>query len=67
LSLGCVLQNVYELREEIAVFLKKQKHVFLAEKLSQGNFLANVAYLADIFDYCDSSKLADNMQAQSSH
>ena len=45
LSRGHVLQRGYELYEEIVAFLDKQNHVYLAEK-----FIANVAYLADIFN-----------------
>ena len=45
LSRGQVLKRVYELHEEIITFLSKQNHLSLAEK-----FIANVAYLADIFN-----------------
>jgi len=44
------LKRVYALRVKIFVFLKKQKHVFLAEKFNQEKFIANVAYLADLFN-----------------
>jgi len=38
-----------ELRKESVDFLNKQEHVVLAEKFSQEKFIANVAYLGDIF------------------
>ena len=49
LSRGQVLKRVYELRKEIATFLNKQNHVSMAEKFTQEKFIANIAYLADIF------------------
>ena len=42
--------RVYELRKEIVIFLNKQNHLALAELFGQEKFIANVAYLADIFD-----------------
>ena len=50
LSRGQVLKRVYELHEEIITFLSKQNHLSLAEKFSQEKFIANVVYLADIFN-----------------
>ena len=54
LSGGHVLKRVVELQEEIITFLKKQKKMALAEKFSQEKFMANVTYLADIFDSLNS-------------
>ena len=54
LSRGHVLKRVVELQEEIITFLKKQKKMALAEKFSQEKFMANVTYLADIFDSLNS-------------
>ena len=50
LSWGRVLKRVFELREQIAFFLRQQNFGVLAEKFSQEEFIAKVAYLADIFD-----------------
>ena len=54
LSRGHVLKRVVELQEEIITFLKKLKKMALAEKFSQEKFMANVTYLADIFDSLNS-------------
>ena len=50
LSWGRVLKRVFELRERIAFFLRQQNFGVLAEKFSQEEFIAKVAYLADIFN-----------------
>ena len=49
LSRGRVLKRVFELREQITFFLRQQNFGLLAEKFSQEEFIAKVAYLADIF------------------
>ena len=54
LSRGQVLKRVYELPEEIVTFLNKQNHVSMAEKFTQEKFIANMAYLADIFNSLNS-------------
>ena len=54
LSRGQVLKRVYELREEIVTFLNKQNHVSMAEKFTQEKFIANIAYLTDIFNSLNS-------------
>ena len=58
LSRGCVLKRVFELREQIAFFLRQQKFGVLAKKFSQEEFIAKVAYLADIFDSLNSLNLS---------
>ena len=55
---GCVLKWVCGLREEIAIFLKQQNYVGLAEKFLQVDFKATVAYLADIFYSLNSLNLS---------
>ena len=49
LSRGRVLKRVFELREQITFFLRQQNFGVLAEKFSQEEFIAKVAYLAEIF------------------
>ena len=49
-SRGNVLKRVCDLREEYAIFLKQHNFVSSAEKFSQNDFNAKIAYLADIFD-----------------
>ena len=44
LSRDRVLKRVFEVREQIAFFLRQQKFGALAEKLSQEEFIAKVAY-----------------------
>ena len=50
LSRGHVLKRVCDLRGEIVIFLRQQNFLALAEKFSQEDFNAKIAYLADIFD-----------------
>ena len=54
LSKGQILKAIVKLQEEVITLLKKQKQTSLAEQLSQGKFMANVTYLADIFDSLNS-------------
>ena len=54
LSKGQVLKRIVELQEEVTTFLKKQKQTSLAEQFCQEKFMANVTYLADIFDSLNS-------------
>lgn len=49
LSQGKVLSRVFELREQIRMFLGQEQKKAVAEKLSNENFLAKLAYLSDIF------------------
>ena len=58
LSWGCVLKQVFELREQIAFFLRQQNFGALAKKFSQEEFIAKVAYLADIFDSLNSLNIS---------
>ena len=57
LSWGRVLKRAFELPEQIAFFLRQQNFGILAEKFSQEEFTAKVAYLADIFDFLNSLNL----------
>ena len=50
LTRGHVLKRVRDLRGKIAIFLKQQIFMALAETFSQKAFNAKFAYLADIFD-----------------
>ena len=54
LSRGQVSKRIVELQEEVITFLKKQKQTSLAELFSQEKFMANVSYLADIFNSLNS-------------
>uniref|UniRef100_A0A8C7Y7X1 DUF4371 domain-containing protein n=1 Tax=Oryzias sinensis TaxID=183150 RepID=A0A8C7Y7X1_9TELE len=49
LSRGKVLSRVFELREQIRMFLEQEHKHEVAEKFSDENFLAKLAYLSDIF------------------
>ncbi|XP_057706890.1 zinc finger BED domain-containing protein 5 [Corythoichthys intestinalis] len=49
LSRGKVLSRVFELKEEIRVFLEQEHKYEDAAKFSNDNFLAKLAYLTDIF------------------
>ena len=49
LSHGHVLNRVCDLQGEIVIFLRQQNLMALAEKFSQEDFNAKIAYLADIF------------------
>lgn len=49
LSWGKVLSRVFELREQIRVFLEQEHKYEVAEKFSDENFLGKLAYLSDIF------------------
>ena len=51
LSRGHVLKRVCDLRGKIVIFLRQQNFTALAEKFSQEDFNAKIAYLADIFDF----------------
>ena len=55
---GPVLKRVFELREQIAFFLRQQNFGVLAEKFRQEEFIAKTAYLADIFDFLNSLNLS---------
>ena len=48
LSWGRVLKRACELRGEIVIFLRQQNFMALAEKFSQEDFNAKMAYLANI-------------------
>ena len=61
-SKGQVLKRIVELQEEVITFLKKQKQTSLAERFSEEKFMANVTYLADIFDLLNS--LNQSMQGR---
>jgi zinc finger BED domain-containing protein 5/7/8/9 len=50
LSRGRVLKRVFELRDEIQLFLLEQKHA-AAKQFENNTWLANLAYLTDIFDH----------------
>ena len=50
LSWGGVLKRACDLRGEIVCFLRQQNFMALAEKFSEEDFNAKIAYLADIFD-----------------
>ena len=50
LSWGCVLKRVCDLRSEIVIFLRQQNFMALAEKFSQEDFNAKIAYLVNTFD-----------------
>ena len=54
---GRVLKQVFELREQIAFFLRQQNFGVLAVKFYQKEFIAKVAYLADIFESLNSLNL----------
>ena len=54
LSKGQDLKRIVELQEEVIAFLKKQKQTSVAEQFSHEKFMANVTYLADIFDSLNS-------------
>ena len=58
LSRGRVLKQVFELQEQIAFFLRQQNFGVLAEKFSQEEFIAKVAYLADMFDSLNNLNLS---------
>ena len=49
LSIGKVLLRVYELRNEISIFLKEENHA-LATVFEDEIFLTQLAYLCDIFE-----------------
>ncbi|XP_040297427.1 zinc finger BED domain-containing protein 5-like [Bufo bufo] len=49
LSQGKVLSRVFELREEIRMFLEQEHKYDVARKFSDVNFLMKLAYLSDIF------------------
>lgn len=49
LSIGKVLSRVFELREEIWVFLEEECMHEIGGKFSDERFLMKVAYLSDIF------------------
>lgn len=49
LSRGKVLSRVFELREQIRMFLEQEHKYDLAEHFCDENFLAKLAYLSDIF------------------
>lgn len=49
LSRGNVLSQVFELREQIRMFLEQEQENEVAEKFSDESFLAKLAYLSDIF------------------
>lgn len=49
LSRGKVLSRVFELREQIRVFLEQEQKCEVAKKFSDEKFLAKLAYLSDIF------------------
>ncbi|GFW88086.1 protein FAM200A [Trichonephila clavipes] len=49
LSRGKFLQRVYELRNEITIFLEEE-HLPEAEKFRDGLFLMKLSYLVDIFE-----------------
>ena len=55
---GRVLKRVFELREQIAFFLRQQNFGALPEKFRQEEFIAKTAYLADIFDSLNSLNLS---------
>ena len=55
---GRVLKRVFELREQIAFFLRQQNFGVLAEKFRQEEFIAKTAYLANIFDSLNSLNLS---------
>ena len=55
---GRVLKRVFELREQIAFFLRQQNFGILAEKFRQEQFIAKTAYLTDIFDSLNSLNLS---------
>ena len=55
---GRVLKRFFELREQIAFFLRHQNFGVLAEKFRQEEFIAKTAYLADIFDSLNSLNLS---------
>ena len=44
-----VLMRVFEFPEEIIFFLNQQKKISLAERFTQEKFVANIAYMSDIF------------------
>ncbi|KAK5648378.1 hypothetical protein RI129_003270 [Pyrocoelia pectoralis] len=48
LSRGCVLSRFYELKEEVCMFLNEKKPD-LADKFRDGQWVAQLAFLADIF------------------
>jgi hypothetical protein len=49
LSRGNVLSRMFELRQEIYIFLKEEGHKY-ANEFSDENFLIKLAYLCDIFE-----------------
>ena len=57
-SRGRILKRVFELREQIAFFLRQQNFGVLAKKFSQEEFITKFAYLADIFDSLNSLNLS---------
>ena len=50
--------EVFELREQITFFFRQQNFGILAEKFSQEEFIAKIAYLAVIFDSLNSLNLS---------
>ena len=55
---GRVLKRVFELGEQITLFLRQQNFGVLAEKFKQEEFIAKTAYLADIFNSLNSLNLS---------
>lgn len=49
LSRGNILSQVFELREQMRMFLEQEQKNEVAEKFSDESFLAKLAYLSDIF------------------
>lgn len=49
LSRGKVLTRLFDLRQEVKLFLQQQKNVKFQDLLSDNDWLAKLAYLADIF------------------
>ncbi|XP_063766181.1 zinc finger BED domain-containing protein 5-like [Eleginops maclovinus] len=64
LSRGKVLSRVFELREEIRIFLEEEGHD-LAVNYSDENFLTKVAYLSDMFQKLNELNL--QMQGTNTH
>ncbi|XP_076034822.1 protein FAM200A-like [Oratosquilla oratoria] len=50
LSKGNMLGRLYELREEVEIFLDSQQKVDLYDKIQSEGFHATLAYLVDIFE-----------------
>ena len=57
LSKGNMLGRLYELREEVIIFLDSQQKAALHDKFKSDNFQITLAYLVDIFEFLNAVNL----------